>query len=145
MSEAGPNGAGETGTAEERQANRKHIFVVNGEPDFLDAMRQLLQSESYNVTTTNFVPETFHQIVALKPDVAIIDLVVSERAGWKLLERIHDDVLTNGIPVVVVSTDQRLLDEVRARTAQYGGQRFISKPFDIEDVLGAIEELVGPA
>ena len=133
------------GAAEERQTNRKHIFVVNGEPDFLDAMRQLLQSESYNVTTTNFVPETFHQIVALKPDVAIIDLVVSERAGWKLLERIHDDVLTNGIPVVVVSTDQRLLDEARARTAQYGGQRFISKPFDIEDVLGAIEELVGPA
>ena len=144
MSEAAPNGAGETG-AEERQSKRKHIFVVNGDPDFLDAVRQLLQSESYNVTTTNFVPETFHQIVALKPDVAIIDLVVAERAGWRLLERLHDDVLTSGIPVVVVATDRRLLEEARARTTQFGGQRFIAKPFDIDDVLGAIEELAGTA
>ena len=76
---------------------------------------------------------------------AVIDLAVSVRAGWRLLERLHDDVLTNGIPVGVVSTDRRLLEEAKARTSQYGGQRFIAKPFDIDDVLAAIEELIGTA
>ena len=56
------------------QMARKHIFVVNGSAEFLDIMRDLLQEEQYNVTTTNFVPRTFEQIEALRPDLLMIDL-----------------------------------------------------------------------
>jgi hypothetical protein len=38
------------------QMRRQHIFVVNGSAEFLDVVRELLQDEHYNVTTTNFVP-----------------------------------------------------------------------------------------
>lgn len=145
MSEPGTGTVGETGSSEARQRGRKHIIAVNGSPDFLDAIRQLIQSESYNVTTTNFVPETFEQIAVLKPDLIVIDLAIDVKAGWELLERLHADVLTNGIPVVVVSTDRRYLEEARARTSRYGGQRFIFKPFDIDDMLDAIDELIGQA
>ena len=75
--------------AESRRMDRKHVFVVNGEPDFLDIMRDLLQGERYNVTTTNFVPRTFDQIAALRPDLLIVDLAVDDRAGWELLERLQ--------------------------------------------------------
>jgi response regulator RpfG family c-di-GMP phosphodiesterase len=34
------------------QMKRQHVFVINGSPDFLDIMRELLQDEAYNVTTT---------------------------------------------------------------------------------------------
>ena len=54
-------------TAETTQMARQHIFAVNGSPDFLDLLRELLQDERYNVTTTNFVPATFAQIDALQP------------------------------------------------------------------------------
>ena len=49
----------------QRQESRKHIFVVNGTPAFLNLMRDLLQDERYNVTTTNFVPRSYEQIAAL--------------------------------------------------------------------------------
>jgi len=39
--------------SEVRQRGRKHIFVVNGASEFLEAARVLFESESYNVTTTN--------------------------------------------------------------------------------------------
>ena len=39
------------------QMHRQHIFVVNGSADFLDVVRELLQDEHYNVTTTDFVPK----------------------------------------------------------------------------------------
>lgn len=137
-----------TGTmsaVERRQQERQHIFVVNGASEFLDVVRQLLESEDYNVTTTNFVPKTFDQIVSLGPSLVIIDLAIHVRAGWDLLEKLRADVVTNGIPVIVVSTVPEYLDRVQEEGDRYGGQRFLSKPFDIDDLLAAVDELIGPA
>lgn len=127
------------------QGNRKHIFAVNGSVDFLDIVRDLFQGEQYNVTTTNFVPNTFAQIQALDPSLLIIDLVVGQRAGWELLERVGNDASVSGIPVIVVSTTASYLEAVQEDPARYGGQRFLRKPFDLEDMLQAVEELIGPA
>ncbi len=134
-----------TGGAERDQMERKHVFVVNSSPEFLDLMREFLQDESYNVTTTNFVPETFDAIAALRPALLMIDLAVRQRRGWDLLERIQDEAVTNGIPVIVTSTDPRLLDDAKAQRARYGGQHFQAKPFDIEELARTVRELVGPA
>jgi len=138
--DGGPNGG-----AEMDQMERRHVFVVNGAPMFLDLMRELLQDERYNVTTTNFVPRTFDQIAALQPSLLVIDLELGRQAGWDLLERLQGEAITNGIPVVVVSTDPRLLERAEAQRARYGGQRWVAKPFDIDDLVATIQELVGAA
>lgn len=63
------------------QEGRKHVFVINGAPAFLNLMRDLFQSESYNVTTTNFVPNSFSQIEARQPDALIVDIVIGQEAA----------------------------------------------------------------
>ena len=94
---------------ETRQMTRRHVFVINGAPVFLDLMREILQDERYNVTTTNFVPNSFAQIAALQPDLLILDLVVFDQAGWDRLEHLAAAASTSAIPVIVVSTDPTLL------------------------------------
>ena len=130
---------------ERRQMERKHIFVVNGEPEFLDLMRELLQDERYNVTTTNFVPRTFDQVAALQPDLLMVDVHVGERAGWDLLEQLHADATTSGIPVIVVSTGRDLLARAQEEAARYGGRAWFAKPFDLDELLRVADELIGPA
>ena len=130
---------------EQDQATRKHIFVINGAPEFLNLMRALLQSERYNVTTTNFVPNSFAQIQALQPDVLIIDLAHGEQLGWELLERLHREASTVGIPVLIVSTVPHFIERAREQVARYGGNAYLSKPFRFEVMLQAIEGLIGPA
>ena len=133
------------GAAEGAQMARQHIFVVNGDPDFLGIIRELLQGEEYNVTTTNYVPATFDQIAALVPSVLLVDLVYGQRAGWDLLERLHREAQTRGIPVVIFSTAPKELDAARRDPARYGGNAFIAKPFDLDDLLTTIRGLIGPA
>ncbi len=130
---------------EHQQMGRKHIFVVNGAADFLDVLRELLQDEQYNVTTTNFVPDTFEQIAVLQPDLLMIDLAVGKQAGWDLLAHLAAAANTNEIPVIVFSTNRSLLEEVQGDPTRYGGQRFLSKPMDLDDVLTAVDELIGKA
>ena len=131
--------------AEQRQMNHSHIFIVNGSPPILDMMRELFQAESYNVTTTNFVPNTFEQIAALGPDLLMVDVVVGDLAGWDLLERLHDGAMTRGIPVIIFSTSPVLLDRAEHLTTPDSTRRFLTKPFDVPALLAMVEELIGPA
>ena len=128
---------------EKTQTERQHIFAINTSPDFLEVIRDLLQSEDYNVTTSNFVPDSFDQITALQPSLLIVDLAPGDQAGWDLLDRLETDAPT--IPVIVVSTSVRFLDEVKSRSDRYAGQRFLRKPLDLTELLHKIEELIGTA
>lgn len=133
------------GRATPEQMARQHIYVMNGSPEFLDIIRALLQDEQYNVTTTNFIPNSFRTIETAQPSLLIIDLIVGEQAGWDLLGRLRVSVSTREIPVILVSTTPRLLDEAREQHEIFGGDHYLVKPFDLEDLLRLIGELIGTA
>jgi DNA-binding response OmpR family regulator len=127
------------------QEQRKHILAINGAPEFLNVIRDLFQDEGYNVTTTNFVPNSFEQIAALAPDALIVDIVVGQRVGWELLEQLNAAAATTGIPVLIVSTDPKLLERAQEQAARYGKNRYLIKPFGLDDILAQIREMIGEA
>lgn len=133
------------GDPERARMGRPHIFAVNGASDFLNLVREIFEGQEYNITTTNFVPATFDQIAALDPTVLLVDLAHGQRAGFELLEQLHAGARTHGIPVLVLSTGQANLDDVRANPDRYGGDAFLGKPFDLDDLLNAVEALINPA
>lgn len=128
-----------------RQMTRKHVMVINDAPDFLGLMRELLQDEQFNVTTTNYVARTFDVVVTLVPDLLIIDLAVQQDAGPELLSSLQQSVRTSATPLIVVSTDQRLLDTARRVAPASDRVRYFAKPLDIDDLMGAVRDLVGVA
>ena len=134
-----------TSESERRQMGRRHVFCVNGSSTFLDVVRELLEDERYNVTTTNFVPLTFEQLEALHPDLLIVDVVIGIQAGWVLLERLRDEAGTRGIPVIVTSTSQALLDRAEALARPNGAKHYLVMPFDITTMLEMVTDLIGPA
>ena len=126
------------GAPERRQRARPHIFVVNGSPVFLNMMRDLLQGETYNVTTTNFVPATFAQIAAAQPDLLVVDLAVGRWSGWDLLEALHADAATAGLRVIAASTAPEHLARAEALAARYGTVGLLRKPFDLDELLAIV-------
>ena len=127
------------------QEERKHVFAINGSVEFLNIVRELFQEEAYNVTTTNFVPNSFEQIQALQPDAMLVDVAVGESAGWELLEQLHASAATNEIPVLVLSTSPQLLERAREQAERYGNHRYLDKPFDLDALLSNIREMIGQA
>ena len=128
-----------------RQEGRKHIFAINGAPEFLNLIRDLFQEEAYNVTTTNYVPNSFAQVLALQPDALVVDIVIGQSAGWELLEQLHAGAAATGIPVLVLSTSPHLLVRARDQAERYGNHRYLDKPFELEALLTAIREMIGQA
>ena len=128
-----------------RQEGRKHIFAINGAPEFLNIVRELFQEEDYNVTTTNFVPNSFDQIAAVQPDALIVDIVIGQSAGWELLEQLHAAAATAGIPVLVLSTSPQLLQKAQEQAERYGTHRYLDKPFELKALLDHIHQMIGEA
>ncbi len=127
------------------QLRRKHIFMVDSSRIFTEIIAELLMDERYGVTATDYVPEIFTQIAVLNPDLIIVDLVITEKAGWELLEKLELEALTQNIPVIVTSTNHLLLERALADKERYGFDNYLVKPFDLDVLLAAIEELIGAA
>jgi DNA-binding response OmpR family regulator len=125
------------------QRRRKHIFMVDSSRSFAALITALLEDERYGATASDYVPEVFPQIVMLKPDLIIVDLAITERAGWDLLEQLEHEALTQQIPVLVTSTDPHLLDRALANKDRYGFDHYLVKPFDLDVLLATIAELIG--
>ena len=70
---------------------------------------------------------------------------IGQKVGWELLERLNADASTEQIPVLVVSIDPAFLARAEEQASRYGRSRFLNKPFDLEAVLEAVHELIGPA
>ena len=70
---------------------------------------------------------------------------MGQQAGWELLERLNAEAATTGIPVLIVSTDPRLLARAQEQAARYGANRYLIKPFGLDDILAQIQEMIGAA
>jgi DNA-binding response OmpR family regulator len=62
-----------------------------------------------------------------------------------LLTEIRQEAATRQIPVILVSTSRQYLERAKAEHALWGGDRYRLKPFDLEELLRMIRELIGPA
>jgi CheY-like chemotaxis protein len=135
---------GEAALDDRQRTPRKHVFAVNSSPDFLLIVRELLEDEGYAVTTSDFAPNVFTRIVMRQPDALIIDVTDGETAGWDLLRRLHTEPATTDTPALVTSTSPELLEQALEQAAWYGTNRtFMTKPMDLDELLGTIRELVG--
>jgi CheY-like chemotaxis protein len=125
---------------------RKQVFAVNSSPDFLLIVRELFEDEGYAVTTCDFEPNVFTRIVMRQPDALIVDVAVGETAGWELLERLHTEPATTGIPTLVTSTSAALLEQAREQAAWYDSYgSFVTKPIDLDELLMTVRQMIGDA
>ena len=123
---------------------RKRVFAVNNSPDFLLIVRELLEAEGYAVTTSDFEPNVFTQIVMRQPNALMIDVSPGKSAGWDLLRRLHTEPVSTDTPVLVTSTSPALLEQAREEAAEYGTNRsFLTKPMDLDELLATLREMIG--
>jgi CheY-like chemotaxis protein len=72
-----------------------------------------------------------------KPDALTLDIFLPDIAGWRVLDRLKNDVALRHIPVCVISTD-----EARDRALANGALAFLAKPIQNADLLnGVLQDL----
>jgi signal transduction histidine kinase/CheY-like chemotaxis protein len=77
-----------------------------------------------------------------RPDLVFLDLHLPDVAGEEVLRQIWENPATRAIPVVVLSADATPAQKRRLLVS--GASGYLTKPFDIGEVLRVIDETLGP-
>lgn len=110
-----------------------HILVVDDEPQILRAMRTILTAKNYRVTTASDGQEGLAQVVAIHPDIVILDLGLPDLDGITVCRRLRE---WTQIPIIILSVRDDEMSKVSA--LDQGADDYLVKPFSIEELLARI-------
>ncbi|MBR9991248.1 MAG: response regulator [Gemmatimonadetes bacterium] len=118
------------------------ILIVEDDPAVQQVLARMLSSNGFaNVTRVADAEIALDLWVTQPPDLALIDLHMPRTNGFQFLERIREH--DNGeefLPVIMLTGDAN--PDVRRRALDLGAHDFLTKPFDITEVLLRIRNLL---
>ena len=112
----------------------KKIMVVDDDPAILDSIGMLLEFEGYRVTATSNADRLF-QIETELPDLLLLDIWLSGTDGRDICKQLKEKISTKNIPVVLISASR----EIEKSAKEAGANDFLSKPFELIDLLRKVE------
>ena len=80
---------------------------------------------------------------ASQPDAVVLDIRMPDMDGYEVCRQLKQTSGLESVPVIFVSANNA--DVARAESSKAGGAAFISKPFDPEDVVEAINTVCDAA
>ena len=108
---------------------------------FRKMLRKILEREGYETIEAEDGKEGMRLFRAAPADLVITDILMPEQEGIETIQELKRDFA--GVKIIAISGGGRLDPEEYLRAAeQFGAARTLSKPFDREELLGAIRELL---
>lgn len=122
-----------------------HILLVDDDPKNREVLSELLRLCGARITACESGAEVLDALDSSLPDVLSCDLGMPGMDGFELLERIRTspDPRRRQLPAIAVTGYADA--EHRARAGEAGFQRYLEKPVDWDDFLGAIQSLTRAA
>jgi len=114
------------------------ILVIDDSGLARKNLRRMLQGAGHEVVEAQDGMAALELYFAEKPDVVLLDLVMSGMYGLDVLQKLRQ--LDPRARVVVISADIQTPSRELAR--EYGAEAFLSKPVDEADVLSAVSAVL---
>ncbi len=117
------------------------ILVVDDSDIILNSIKEYLKEFSAEIITCSDGMEGIKNVVELKPDVIILDIMMPNIDGLKMLKLIKSIKEFVGIPVLIISG---ATNKTNVTTAlEIGASKVLSKPLRKQEVINSIREILG--
>lgn len=118
----------------------KKILIVEDDKDIARALSMRLANSSYEVHLAHDVPQGVSMAVNTVPDLIMLDISMPGGNGFIFAERVHSLPKTLSIPIIFMTANKD--PEFKDRAESLGAAAYLEKPFDTDEVLNTIEELL---
>lgn len=119
---------------------QKRILCVDDEPVNLKLLEVLLGPKGYEVITASNGREALERISERRIDIVLLDAMMPEMNGFDACRTIKENERYRNIPVVMITALKSKEDRIKSIEA--GAEDFISKPFNVEEVLARVKMLL---
>lgn len=116
----------------------KKVLLIDDDTDLLEVLASALSYFGFEVKTSNH-PDDIHSLITVhQPDLVILDYIMDGANGGELCAELKKKEDTKNLPVIILSA----YDKVIKSLGNYGCDAFISKPFDMVDLVNNIKEIL---
>ena len=116
------------------------MLVVDDDPDILQTLGLCLSSEGYRVLMAANGKEALDILDREHPSVILLDLMMPVMDGWQFVAEL-DHRGRRDVPLLILSADR----SVQGHAQQLRASGHLAKPFDLDELLGKVQQLTGGA
>jgi len=121
----------------------QHILVVEDHKPMSRAIKGILESEGYTVTTATDGVEALDAMEEVQPDLILADIMMPRMDGYTLYERIRACDEWVPIPFVFLTAKSEREDKLKGK--KLGAEDYITKPFDADELIISVRSRLGRA
>ena len=122
---------------DETKANNASVLIVDDTIYNIQLLSLMLNKQGYRVEKATSGTEALESANQLLPDIILLDIRMPDIDGYEVCKRLKANPVTKDIPVIFISSIEESTDKVEAFSV--GGVDYISKPFQLIEVLARIE------
>ena len=124
--------------ASETASRRARVLVVDDEPEMTRVIEQALTRRGYEISTRQSAVAAWEALEREDFDVVVTDLNMRGMNGVELTERVAKN--RKDLPVIVITAFGSL--ETAIATMRAGAYDFLTKPFEIDQLVVAVERAI---
>jgi len=117
---------------------KEKILVLDDDPDIGTMIKMMLEYKGYSVTVSDRAEQANEILKTDAVDLIIMDMLLSGVNGTDLCSELKKDSSLAHTPVIMISAHPN----AKEICLQAGADEFISKPFDMQDILSKIDHLI---
>ena len=113
------------------------VLVVEDDRNIAELLQMYLEKEGYTVTVAADGGQGLSAFRASKPDLVLLDVMMPVMDGWAVCRAIRAESAT---PVIMLTAKGETDDKVAG--LKQGADDYITKPFEMKEVLARIEAVL---
>lgn len=116
------------------------IYVIDDDEQLLRMVGLMLQRGGHTVTLIGSPVEGFEKIVADKPDLAVLDVMMPNMSGHDLTRKIRATKEISDLPILILTARSQEID--RSTALESGADGYLSKPVTSQELVAKVDDLL---
>jgi two-component system alkaline phosphatase synthesis response regulator PhoP len=127
---------------EEYMSDKKKILLIDDDPDFVEAVKVIVENGGYDVKVAYDGEEGLEAVAAEKPDLIVLDVMMPVMNGHEACAKLKADPATAKIPIILLTA---VADRVTTSTYTHRdmleseAEDYMPKPVEPKELLNLIK------
>ena len=117
------------------------VLVADDDRDIRELISFKLQAAGYDVVTASDGDEALAQVIALRPDIAVLDVMMPGKSGTEVLRAVREHADVAKTCVILLTAKAQEADV--ASGFALGADDYVVKPFSLRELLSRVQAVLG--
>ena len=118
----------------------KTILVADDEKDIVELIAYNLEREGFAVRKAFDGSKAWEMVLAEKPDLVILDLMMPAMPGMEVCTRIRRQEATASLPIIMLTAKSDPVDRILG--LEVGADDYITKPFHVRELIARVRAVL---